>query len=161
MFNTSIISVDRVDNDHICKPYQYFRSTIYEERVECYHSTLLKEELIGLERDNNSGKIDHSPSSINSKDSADAVCGAMWNAAQHADEFAIDYGEDIDTLVTVANDSSTYSPEQITVDFENELKTVFANIPKNTSEESKNINFGNGPSIPLSTGWISDGIMVW
>ena len=160
-FNTSIISVDRVDNDHICKPYQYFRSTIYEERVECYHSTLLKEELIGLERDNNSGKIDHSPSSINSKDSADAVCGAMWNAAQHADEFAIDYGEDIDTLVTVANDSSTYSPEQITVDFENELKTVFANIPKNTSEESKNIDFGNGPSIPLSTGWISDGIMVW
>lgn len=160
-FNTSIISVDRVDNDHICKPYQYFRSTIYEERVECYHSTLLKEELIGLERDNNSGKIDHSPSSINSKDSADAVCGAMWNAAQHADEFAIDYGEDIDTLVTVANDSSSYSPEQITVDFENELKTVFANIPKNTSEESKNIDFGNGPSIPLSTGWISDGIMVW
>lgn len=64
-FNTTIISVDRVDSDHICRPYQYLRSTIYEERVECYKTTLLKEELIGLERDNNSGKVDHSPSGIN------------------------------------------------------------------------------------------------
>lgn len=159
-FNTSIISVDRVDSDHICKPYQYLRSTIYEERVECYHSTLLKEEWIGLERDNNSGKVDHSPSGINSKDSSDAICGAMWNAAQHADEFAIDFGEDINTVVNVAN-SNSFTPEQITVDFENELKSVFTGLPKNTSEEAKNIDFGFGPSLPLSTGLISDGIMVW
>ena len=64
-FNTEIISMDRVDTDHICKPYQYLRNAIYEKRIECYPSTLLKEELIGLERDNNSGKIDHSPSGIN------------------------------------------------------------------------------------------------
>ena len=159
-FNTSIISVDRVDSDHICKPYQYLRSTIYEERVECYHSTLLKEEWIGLERDNNSGKVDHSPSGINSKDSSDAICGAMWNAAQHADEFAIDFGEDINTVVNVAS-SNPFTPEQITVDFENELKSVFTGLSKNTSEEAKNIDFGFGPSLPVSSGFISDGIMVW
>lgn len=145
---------------HNCKPYQYLRSTIYEERVECYHSTLLKEEWIGLERDNNSGKVDHSPSGINSKDSSDAICGAMWNAAQHADEFAIDFGEDISAVVNVAN-SNSFTPEQITVDFENELKSVFTGIPKNTSEEAKNIDFGFGPSLPVSSGFISDGIMVW
>lgn len=50
---------------HNCKPYQYLRSTIYEKRLEMYENTLLTEELLGLERDNNSGKIDHSPSSIN------------------------------------------------------------------------------------------------
>ena len=63
-FNTDVISVDRVV-DKVCLPYQYFKNTMYEERMECYESTLLKEEWIGLERDNNTGKIDHSPSSIN------------------------------------------------------------------------------------------------
>ena len=64
-FNYEVISVDRVDLDRICKPYQYLKSTIYEERIEMYENTLLTEELIGLERNNNSGKIDHTPSGIN------------------------------------------------------------------------------------------------
>ena len=64
-FNYCVISVDRVDTDHICRPYQYLRSTIYEERISFYESDLLTEELLGLERDNNSGKIDHSPTGIN------------------------------------------------------------------------------------------------
>ena len=145
---------------HNCKPYQYLRSTIYEERVECYQSTLLKEELIGLERDNNSGKVDHSPSGINSKDSADAVCGAMWNASQHADEFAIDYGEDISSVMTVASSSSDMSIESISMNFENELKNVFSGF-HNTSEQAKQLDFGNGPSIPVGTGFVSDGIMIW
>ena len=146
---------------HNCKPYQYLRSTIYEERIEFYQSTLLKEELIGLERDNNSGKIDHSPSSINSKDSADAVCGSLYNASLHADEFSIEYGEDIDTLVSVASSSTNQTQEQITVDFENELKNLFRpqkTIPK---QNSKDLDFGFGPSVPVSSGFISDGIMVW
>ena len=42
-FNYSVISVDRVDTDRICKPYQYLRSTIYEERIEMYDSELLTE----------------------------------------------------------------------------------------------------------------------
>lgn len=50
---------------HNCKPYQYLKSTIYEERMEMYENVLLTEELIGLERNNNSGKIDHTPSGIN------------------------------------------------------------------------------------------------
>lgn len=160
-FRTSIVSVDRVSSDHICQPYQYLRATIYEERVECYQSTLLKEELIGLERDNNSGKIDHSPSGINSKDSCDSVCGALWNASLHADEFAIEYGEDIDTVVKVATDVSTMTAEQITVDFENELKSVFSGMPKNTSKESKELDFGAGPALPLSGALVSEGVLVW
>ena len=159
-FNTTIISVDRVDSDHICRPYQYLRSTIYEERVECYKTTLLKEELIGLERDNNSGKVDHSPSGINSKDSADAICGAMWNASQHADEFAIDYGEDFSATIKTSGMSSNYGVEEDTLNFENELKKVFS---KNlsTSEKSKQMDFGFGPSVPVTGAYISDGILVW
>lgn len=359
-FNTTIISVDRVDSDHICRPYQYLRSTIYEERVECYKTTLLKEELIGLERDNNSGKVDHSPSGINcftgdtkialvdgrhlsmeelvseyengktnyvyslnlstnriepkpilkawcsghdaklveieldngekirctpehrfmlrdgtyneaqflssgtslmplytkypdkgltnyrmyyepfenrwhyehrqfvtdmfdekhlvhhkncnpkdmllpqgfkygrmnhkiisvrfltetedvydievadnhnfaltagvfvhnSKDSADAICGAMWNASQHADEFAIDYGEDFSATIKTSGMSSNYGVEEDALNFENELKNVFAK-KLSTSDKSKQMDFGFGPSVPVTGAYISDGILVW
>ena len=66
-YNYNIISVDIVDREsHICKPYQYLRSVMYEERLSMYSKCdLLTDELIGLERDNNSGKIDHSAAGIN------------------------------------------------------------------------------------------------
>ena len=158
-FNFSTISVDRVDSDRICKPYQYFRSTIYEERIEMYDSNQLTEELIGLERDNNSGKIDHSTSGINSKDAADAVCGALWNASQNAEQYAFDYGEDIETTMTVSGDSNTLALEQITVDFENELKGVFQGM--STSDRAKQLDFGFGPAVDVADEYIYNGIMVW
>lgn len=63
-FETATISVDRV-TDRVCLPYQYLKSTIYEERIKLFEHKLLTEELIGLERNNNNGKIDHTPSGIN------------------------------------------------------------------------------------------------
>ena len=65
-YNYTTISVDRVDPaSKICLPYQYFKSTIYEERIEMYDSVLLTEEILGLERSSSSGKVDHSPNGIN------------------------------------------------------------------------------------------------
>lgn len=64
-FNTEITSVDKC-TDHICLPYQFFKSVIYEKRLILYDKCdLLTEEIIGLERDNNTGRIDHSPTGIN------------------------------------------------------------------------------------------------
>ena len=162
-FNTEIVSVDRVDTDRICKPYQYLRNSIYEQRVEMYKSVLLKEELIGLERDNNSGKIDHSTNGINSKDSADAICGSIWNASQHAEELSIDFVDDIENTVEISmNGTDVIDAQQITVDFEEELKSVFVNIPKRpTPQNPKQMDFGFGPAISMEGQYISDGIMVW
>ena len=162
-FNTEIISVDRVDTDRICKPYQYFRNAIIEQRIELYKTTLLKEEIIGLERDNNSGKIDHSSNGINSKDSADAVCGAIWNAAQHAEELSIDFVDDIENTVSVSMaNSEDMNVEQITVDFQEELKNVFSGfrVPLDKQDPSK-LDFGFGPPIQMESQFIADGIMVW
>lgn len=161
-FNTEIISVDRVDSDRICKPYQYFRNAIYEQRIDLYKTVLLKEELIGLERDNNSGKIDHSANGINSKDSADGVCGAIWNAAQHAEEISIDFVEDIENTINVSmSGGDTPALEQITVDFEDELKSVFNGLSKSKPKDPKQIDFGFGPAVPMASEYIYDGIMVW
>ena len=163
-FSTEIISVDRVDTDRICKPYQYLRNAIYEQRVEIYKTVLLKEELIGLERDNNSGKIDHSTNGVNSKDSADAICGSIWNAAQHAEELSIDFVDDIENTVKISmSGSEVMDAEQITIDFEEELKGVFRGIKTAPSQPMNpaQLDFGFGPSIPMESQFISEGIMVW
>lgn len=160
-FDVSTISVDRVDTDRICKPYQYLRNSIYEERLKLYKSVLLKEELIGLERDNNSGKIDHTSAGIDSKDTADAVCGATWNASLHAEELVIDFVEDIEvTLSTNTDEKASVAQEQITVNFEDELKRVFNGVPT-PKNQSKPVDFGMGPASPLSDMSIYEGVFVW
>lgn len=58
-FNYSVLSVDRVDTDRICKPYQYFKTTIYERRLEIYDHKILKAEVTDLERNLDTGKVDH------------------------------------------------------------------------------------------------------
>lgn len=134
-FNYDIISVDRVDKDRICKPYQYFKTTIYDERIEIYETALLTEEIIGLKRDSN-GKIDHDITGINSKDSADAVCGATYNASQHAEEFAFDFGESLDTIAKT-NIVNSNIGQQITTDFEAELKLLDPLAKFNEKEKQK------------------------
>lgn len=162
-FNYDIVSVDRVNTDHICLPYQYFKSTIYEERIEMYENTLLTEELIGLERDNNSGKVDHSPSGINSKDSADAVCGALWNASQHAEEYNFQYGETLDAVHEANVQSDEMIRQQIMVDFEEELKKSANLLNMTTPQQSDNdafLDFGYGKAVPTMN-YLADGIIVF
>lgn len=184
-FDYKVVSVDRVDSDRICKPYQYIKSTIYEERIELPENELLQDEFIGLQRDSN-GKIDHDPSGINSKDSADAVTGAIWNASQNAERFAFDYGETLETIVQVSSSTSqSYQKEQIQVDFENELTKLFNPIneekaqelaeqsveitqpPASTSENEtghpkpKFLDFGMGPAQVYKPQYLMNGIAWW
>lgn len=132
---------------HNCQPYQYLKSTIYEERLELFENTLLTEELLGLERNNSNGKIDHTPSGINSKDSADALCGAIWNASQHGEEFNFEFGETIDTIINVSGSSEIAdNKQQITVDFEEELKRVSNSFGQSLNKNPMYTDFGLGAS---------------
>ena len=63
----------------------------------------------------------------NSKDEADAVCGAIYNASQHAEEFAFEFGEDIENMLTVSSNSEYKERKQIQIDLEEELKHTFNN----------------------------------
>lgn len=110
-FNYEVLSVDRTTkvegNKYVCLPYQSLRTTIYEQRLEMYQNKFLTDELLGLEKDQTSGKVDHSPSGINSKDQADALCGALYTASKFADEFAYQYGEDL--MITTQLNSTAVS----------------------------------------------------
>lgn len=132
-----VLSVDRVDTDHICRPYQYFRNCIYEQRVTCFYCEKLSDEVTDLERNINTGKIDHPDG--HSKDLCDAVCGSLYNASTYADQFAYDYGEVIDTIKETNMDMDQVRKQQITVNMEDELKDILqpASIKRQSQEDKK------------------------
>ena len=167
-FECSILSVDRVDQDRICKPYQYLRSSIYEKRFEMYRSNRLFDEFIDIQRDMNTGKIDHSPNYH--KDALDAVCGATFTASKYAEQYSFDYGEDLDTVTKVSGGVST--EDEISQAFQEELLRLFdpmwrhkqQQIEQDNNQGSKfkqtNIDFGMGPAKPIPTNYINQGIIV-
>ena len=140
-FKCSILSVDRVESipgEHvgICRPYQYLRNTIYEKRIKMYETTLLHTELIQLEKNNNTGKIDHpNEGRSGSKDQADALCGAVFTASKYAEQFAFDYGENMKLMLDI-NEADEDKRQQITVDFEEALKQSFRSNSKVISSNS-------------------------
>lgn len=150
-----VLSVDRVDTDRVSKPYQYLKSTIYEKRVELYDSKNLIDEIIDLERNINTGKVDHPDGG--KKDVADALCGAVYNASKNAEQFAFEWGESLDTITTTnAMPSDAVIRQQITLEFEEELKKTFnKNMP--TQANTGNQQKSNVLSQPL----VKDGIIIW
>ena len=166
-FNVATVSVDRLDTQtHQCLPYAYFKSTLYDKRLEVYRECdLLTEEVLGLERESD-GHIEHPESGTQgSKDQIDGVVGALWNASQHAEEFAYEFGESLETIINVNSDNPNQFKQQVIVDFENELKRVMGASYLN--EEGKD----NGllqPKMPDKKSQatvdfmnIANGIMVW
>ena len=166
-FNCSILSVDRVDSDRVCKPYQYLKSTVYEKRLIMYRSKRLVEEFVDIERNINTGKIDHTPNFH--KDALDAVCGATFTASKYAEEFAYDYGESLE-LIDEANSADNVQSQrkQITVDFEQELMKLDPlrgrinniNQDKKKEEEETNLDFGFGKREEVYP-YISNGVIVF
>ena len=160
-FNCEILSVDRV-KDGICQPYQYLRSSFYERRFEMYKSDRLFDECIDVERNIETGKVDHSPNFH--KDVLDAVCGATYNASKNAEQFAFEYGEDIETTIEVSSGSNAYDKKQINIDFEKELQKMFSSdVEKTTSKQSDHfIDFGMGRATSqYNANYISNGIITW
>lgn len=62
------------------EPYDYLKSAVYTGRVQCPKHSKCQHELITLEKDTKTGKIDHSP--IGSKDCSDAMAGVVWGLTQ-------------------------------------------------------------------------------
>ena len=111
---------------HNCVPYQYLKNTVYEGRLSMFKSDRLYDEFVSVERNINTGKVDHPPNGH--KDALDAVCGSVFNASKFAEQYAFDYGETLETLM-MANDVPEETPvvdkQQVVVDFTSELAKIF------------------------------------
>lgn len=70
---SEVISMDRSD-----EAYQIVKRALYQDRLDIPNNEVLIDELIHLERDEKSGKVDHPPKK--SKDISDAVAGACFSA---------------------------------------------------------------------------------
>lgn len=148
---------------HNCEPYQYFKNVIYEERMKMFDSELLTTEILGLERNSN-GVINHPDEGRSgSKDLSDAICGATWNASFYAEQFTFEYGENIETMISVNEELTRANlAQQITVDFETEMQNAFKLMQQDAStNDASQLDFGMGPSIPIYEGLLSDGILLW
>ena len=85
---------------------------------------LLTDELIGLERKSD-GHVDHTKQGIDSKDQADAVCGALWDASKFSEEYSYSYGDDLDATIEANNAVSELDlKHQMIQDFQNEMLKV-------------------------------------
>jgi hypothetical protein len=73
-FDVSYRSLDRTPDGYIA-----FKSILSENRIDLLDVDLLQNELIHLQRDTLSGKVDHPIGG--SKDVADSIAGACWNAS--------------------------------------------------------------------------------
>ena len=136
--------------------YAYFKSTIYDRRLVVYSKCdLLTDEILGLERESD-GHIEHPEQGTQgSKDCSDAICGSLWHASLHAEEYAYEYGESLNVIL------DTNLAEENKFDFTNDLKESFMqDNAKLIKGNSQYIDFGFGPAQDYFGG-INDGIMVW
>lgn len=163
-FDVQTISVDRLDsNTKTQLQYAYFKSTLYDKRIEVYRKcSLLTDEVLGLERESD-GHIQHPEQGTQgSKDAIDAIVGSLWNASQHADEYAFEYGEDIDSTL-YANKQDSYnmsyeqSKKQVEFDLEELLKGLYEPVDKEIFTD-----FGMGSAQPFYNELynINNGIIV-
>jgi hypothetical protein len=124
-FKTKILSVDRVDNStRTCLPYAFLKSAIYERHLQLFKDCdLLTNEIVSLERLSD-GHIDHPQNG--SKDQSDALCGALFLASEFAEEYAYDYGENLDASLSISVEASDeYRKHQMIADFQEELSKIY------------------------------------
>ena len=163
-FNVSTISVDRLDSETKTQlQYAYLKSTIYERRLTVYKNCdFLTEEVLGLERISD-GHIEHPDSGTKgSKDSIDAVCGALWNASLHADEYAFEYGEELAAAVDASMTNNAFEQTQFNKTFEEELKGIMDPLnQKQQQNQDYFMNFGFGSAQLLETAYLPEGIIVF
>ena len=165
-FKVDILSVDRLDNiagtkTKVCLPYAFFKSAIYEKRLELYSKCdLLTDEIVGLEKEPD-GHVNHPEGGTQgSKDQVDSVCGSLYNASQNIEQYVFDYGETLENIAAINNygTSSQSLMQQINVEFDKELQDLLtpksireAQIQDQKEQETKS----------YSPAYISQGMLIW
>ena len=93
-FEDKKLSLDRTPDGYIA-----FRSILTEQRISLLDVKLLQDELIHLQRDSVTGKVDHPVGG--SKDLADSLAGAVWNAVQSNDAIPVSGKSKISAMAAV------------------------------------------------------------
>lgn len=77
LLNKAGIKAEVLSVDLTTEPYDNFRDLIYYDRVDIPNNVVIQEELLNLEENKRTKKVDHPPKG--SKDISDAICGACYS----------------------------------------------------------------------------------
>ncbi len=138
---SDLISLDRKPDG-----YMSLRAAISEQRVGLLNINIQREELIHLERDMRTGKVDHP--SEGSKDLADALTGALYNASLSKDEYLYHYGSDIEIIYDFNTKGGGTDKHALLKELEDMLKED-AKVQENAkkvlkrAEEKRLVDFSN------------------
>ena len=117
-----------------------------------YKSERLFDEFVQIERNINTGKVDHPQNGH--KDVLDAVCGSVFTASKYAEQYAFDYGEMLDTITEVSKSTSQeYQIKEMNKQFEEQLSNQL-NPLKNLDKETLSEN-------DQSRLYLSQGIVIF
>lgn len=91
----------------------------------------------------------------NSKDASDSICGSIWNASQHAEEYAYEYGETYSSMFEI-NKTDLNPYQQFGMQLENQLKEQHV-----SSEYRKAIIGTNNLELKMPDVFGGNGMLVW
>ena len=115
-------TVDKISLDRTPDGYMALRSMILEQRIDMLDCRLLQDELIYLQRDSVTGKVDHVVG--RSKDVADSFAGSLWNATLNTPEIKVPVKNVASVISKVNTGRSEYNSL-------NSVSSAFANLYKN------------------------------
>lgn len=117
----SLLSVDRTD-----APYLSLRSALFDRRIAYYDYAILQRELLDLQRDIETAKVDHperaSDGTVGSKDVSDGVAGVVWNLLK--DDRAIAHAELILPDVDAVSMGRDADPKERDLDAERDARVI-------------------------------------
>lgn len=142
--DTTIISLDRSPDGYLA-----LRSAMNDKRVALIQIDLLETELIQLQRDVHTGKLDHPADG--SKDCADSLAGALFNASLHKQDL-IESLQILTTALEVNNETEREDK------FLSDLQT---SIQAQAQRQDKNNWAANKINDLFSSFGNSSGIIAW
>jgi hypothetical protein len=123
-----------------------------DERIGLIQIDLLEKELIELQRDVQTGKLDHPAEG--SKDMSDSLAGAVLNATKHKDSL-VDSGQ---LLSTMANINAEVNPQE---EFMQNFASSLAATQTTPQQRAKNSQLANDALNNLLNNFGNDNILMW
>lgn len=122
LLQTQGIEADKISLDRTPEGYLTLQAIMMEGRIELLDHHLLQDELIHLQRDPITDKIDHTISST--KDISDSLAGAVWNAVKKNPPIPVSPV----TVVNAIRAVNRFNPTQQNLPIPKEMAHMFPNI---------------------------------
>ena len=163
--NTTIVSLDKNPDGYLA-----YRSAVNERRIQQLNIPFINDEVIGLEQNNLTGKIDHSPLGVDRKDGSDGLAGAVYNASLNASKLNLTQIETLQTILDINQEQSEMDEKQgllnnlVNKSINPEYNSIIEDVEQKIEDAKNGINTHPNNDILekiQSNNDYDDGFIVW